>query len=99
MGLGEWEGAFGVNENHWLDLKFCNCSHLCGEAFQEFHVLTGQVLIRENKFVGLLRTTQTSPDRGCGESGSTDKIREGEALLVKKVPHFAQSSEKIASTL
>lgn len=37
----------------------------------------------------LPRTTRLSPGRGYGNSGSPDKIREGKAVLVQKVLHFA----------
>jgi hypothetical protein len=51
--------------------------------------------VGERKCLGLWRTTQSSLGRGYGESGSSDIIREGEALLVKGVLHFMLSSEKL----
>lgn len=58
MNLGEWEGVTMVNENHWLEFKVLRMPYLCGEAFQKFQVLSGQVLIRkeEVEFVGLPST-------------------------------------------
>ena len=49
------------------------------------------------KLVVLARTTQPSTGSKCGESGFPDKVREGEALLVKGVFHFVLSSEKLSA--
>lgn len=47
---GEW--------NYWLELKVLGMAHLYGDAFQNFQVLAGRVLIgkEEVQFVGLPRT-------------------------------------------
>jgi len=50
----------------------------------------------EGVFVGLVRTTPCFPDSRCGESGSPDKVREGETLLGKGVLHFLPSSEELS---
>jgi hypothetical protein len=47
------------------------------------------------EFVVLTNTTQPSPGRECGESGSPNKVRGREALLVKGVFHSALSSEEL----
>ena len=40
VNLGEWEGVFRVNINHWLELKVLGMPHLHREALQEFQDLT-----------------------------------------------------------
>lgn len=68
-------------------IKLCEWLMCIQRGIQESKVLVGQVLTGEKwKFVGLLNT-QPFPARGCGESGSPEKVRVGEALLVKRV-HF-----------
>lgn len=57
--------------------------HLYGDAFQEL-CLPG--------IVGLPKTTQPSPGRGCG------RVREGEAFQVKGVLHFALRSEELSGS-
>lgn len=69
--------------------------HLYEEPFKESQVFAGQVLFGK-KGSCLPRTTQPSPDRGCKESGSSYKMREGEALLVKGGFHFALRLEELA---
>ena len=58
------------------------------EEFQKSQVLAGHVLTgkEEVELVGLPRTTQPSPGRGFQGSGSPDKARDGENLLVKSFP-------------
>ena len=51
--------------------------------------------------VGLSRTTGPSPGRRCvcgcvGVCVLSDKVREGETLLVKEVPHFTSYSEELS---
>jgi len=80
--------------------------HLHGEAFQKSQVAAGRVPRgrwgrgrrgkEEVEPVGLTRTT---PGRGYGGSGSLDKVREGESLLVKGVLHFALHSEELSVTV
>ena len=63
---------------------------LYGEAFQESQVLSGAgaVGVQKKKFVGRPRTIQPSSCGGHGGSGSPDKVRENESLLVKRVFHL-----------
>lgn len=60
--------------------------------------LLGGFLSRKEEFnlLGLPRTKRPSPQRGYGELGSTDKVREKAALLVKRVLNFVQSLEEIS---
>ena len=62
-------------------------THVYGEAFQEFQVLAGPVLIgrRGRKFISMPRSTQPYPGRGSGESESPDKFRERKTLLSSEV--------------
>ena len=61
-----------------------------GKTFQKSHVLAVQILVRkeEVELVGLPRTSRSSLDRGYRGLGSPDKVREGEAKLVRGVLLF-----------
>ena len=45
MNLGEWEGIFRVNVNHWLKLRYWECLICMEFAFRESKVFAGQVLM------------------------------------------------------
>lgn len=68
---------------------------LYGEAFQEPQVLDRQFLIgrEEAEPVISLRLPNIPQVEGIEGSCSPDSIRKGEALLVKRILHFAPSSE------
>lgn len=59
------------------------------------YCLAGQVLVGERSGTcsRSAKDYLTFPGRGCEGSGSPDKVREGQALLVKCILHFAPSSE------
>lgn len=88
--LGEWEGVFMVNVNHWLEFKVLWMPHLCREAFQESQVLAKWVLIRkeEVELLGLPRIMWPSSCRRCRAQASQ--------MLEKGALHFALSSEELS---
>lgn len=71
-----------MNENHWLELKVYGCL-ICMER----HSRREEVEPLIPPWLGDILHVM-----GMGVWGSSDKVREGEALLVKGVRHFALSS-------
>jgi hypothetical protein len=62
------------------------------------YLLCGLLLGKEEvELIGLPRTTQPSLVIECGVSGSPDKVRRAEALLVKGGFHFVPGSEKLTT--
>jgi len=95
MDLGEWEGVFRVNGNHWLEFKvlwipLLHERHSRNPSYLTDGFLPGK---EEIELEGLSRNTWPYPHREYGSLGSPDKVREGEASLVKGVPHFVLYSE------
>lgn len=58
--------------------------------------LLGGFLLENVEFVGLPRTILPSWGRGYRKSGSPDKVREGEAFLLKGIFHFSLSSDELS---
>ena len=75
MNLGEWEGGFKMNVNHWLELNLLRMLHLHKDESQGPQVFAGQVLIwKEGVEPGVLSRT-TCPSSGRGSRGQAEKRR------------------------
>ena len=96
INFGKWKWVFRVNEIMGWCLQHCECLICMKNHSRNPRYLLGRFFLGKKKGSCLPRTTQPSPDRGCEESGSSYKMREGEALLVKGGFHFALRLEEPA---
>jgi hypothetical protein len=78
-------------------MKFCECL-ICMESHSRNpRYLLGRFFWGEEEVCRSAKDYSIlPPGRACGESGSPDKVSEGDSLLVKGVLHFMLSSDDLS---